>query len=576
MLKRLALGVALLIVATWPEACNAAGSQPARAKRVVLMPNPLTSHTKYHTNVARALHKRGHDVFVLMPNYLVQKGQLDTTNFTVIEYNATINVEEAAMNDSRGSYFRGENENFALQIGIIRKYCDDMLRNETLFRQIRDLKPDLVVIDNLPQTKMLAVLPYKIGVPFAYVGSVYQPLDQRIPFSPAFNPVPIWIVTDHMTFFQRVITTLITIAWSLMDPFIYTDAVARYAPERPYISADMLIAHAEIWLVEMDHILDYPRPTLPNVKLIGGTATGPSRPLSSKLKEFVESAANGVILVSFGSYVLNVPKEISDKLWEVFAQLPYKVIFRSNLTSQMPSKVYVSSWIPQNDILGHDNVKAFVSHCGKNGQYEALYHAVPVVGVPIFGDQPYNAERMRVKGFAEVLDLRSSTVEEMVATIMQVAGDPSYKESISAASRLFRQEYHVPMDEAAFWLDHVMIYGGAYMRSSGHDMPLYQFMLIDVIAFLVACFFTSLALIIGSLYIIFRLLCTRKRRDTVLLLVMDEKTLFDGKKQVTKVCRKAIRAGKKSFLAVSKLLPLHRCSHDHRDRRYFTKKLECA
>ena len=93
---------------------------------------------------------------------------------------------------------------------------------------------------------------------------------------------------------------------------------------------------------------------------------------------------------------------------------------RSNLTSPDPSKIYVSPWIPQNDILGHPKVKAFVSHCGKNGQYEALYHAVPVVAVPIFGDQPYNAERMRVKGFAEVLDLRDSTADEMVETIMQV------------------------------------------------------------------------------------------------------------------------------------------------------------
>jgi UDP:flavonoid glycosyltransferase YjiC (YdhE family) len=97
-------------------------------------------------------------------------------------------------------------------------------------------------------------------------------------------------------------------------------------------------------------------------------------------------------------------------------------ICRSNLTSPDPRKIYVSPWIPQNDILGHPNVKAFVSHCGKNGQYEALYHAVPVVAVPIFGDQPYNAERMRVKGFAEVLDLRESTVDEMVSTIMQVSG----------------------------------------------------------------------------------------------------------------------------------------------------------
>ena len=80
------------------------------------------------------------------------------SNFTVIEYNATINVEEAAMNDSRGSYFRGQNEDFALQIGIIRSYCDSMLRNDTLYRQLRDLRPDLVVIDNLPQVGVLFYL----------------------------------------------------------------------------------------------------------------------------------------------------------------------------------------------------------------------------------------------------------------------------------------------------------------------------------------------------------------------------------------------------------------------------------
>ncbi|KAL8573678.1 hypothetical protein ACOMHN_007231 [Nucella lapillus] len=584
MLKQFVLGLALLLVSPWPPSSSSSSSSSwgsvgphgARAKRVVLLPNPLTSHTKYHTNVARALHRKGHDVFLTMPDYLVQKGNLDTTNMTVIEYDATINVEEAAMNDSRGSYFRGENENFVLQIGIIKAYCDNMLRNETFYRQIRDLKPDLVVIDNLPQVKMLAVLPYRIGVPFAYVGSVYLPLDQRIPFSPAVLPLPIMKVTDHMTFFQRVLTTLIAIGWSLMDPFVYTDAVARYAPEKPYISADMLIARAEIWLVEMDHILDYPRPTLPNVKLIGGTATGPSNPVKGKLGQFLDSAEHGVILVTFGSYVLNVPKEISDKLWEVYSQLPYKIIFRSNLTSPDPEKIYVSPWIPQNDILGHPKVKAFVSHCGKNGQYEALFHEVPVVAVPIFGDQPYNAERMRVKGFAEVLDLRTSTAEEMVSTIMQVAGDPKYKSAISAASRLFRQEYHVPMDEAAFWLDHVMEYGGAYMRSSGHEMPLYQFMLIDVIAFLVACFLTCVAVILATLYLFFRFLCTRKRQDTILLLVMDDQTLFTGKKKAHRVCRRAIRAGKKSFLTLSRLLMLHRCSEEEGRRWCYTRKLECA
>ncbi|PVD39187.1 hypothetical protein C0Q70_01815 [Pomacea canaliculata] len=111
----------------------------AEGKRVVMMPNPLTSHTKYHTNVARALHARGHEVWVTMPDYLVRKGQLDVSNFTVIQYSISVNVEEKAMFSSRDSYFNGENEDLLMLIGLINAYCDDMLRNETLFRYLRDV-----------------------------------------------------------------------------------------------------------------------------------------------------------------------------------------------------------------------------------------------------------------------------------------------------------------------------------------------------------------------------------------------------------------------------------------------------
>ena len=27
-------------------------------------------------------------------------------------------------------------------------------------------------------------------------------------------------------------------------------------------------------------------------------------------------------------------------------------------------------WVPQNDLLGHRNTRAFLTHCGSNGMYE--------------------------------------------------------------------------------------------------------------------------------------------------------------------------------------------------------------
>ena len=48
-------------------------------------------------------------------------------------------------------------------------------------------------------------------------------------------------------------------------------------------------------------------------------------------------------------------------------------------------------WLPQNDLLGHPAVTAFLSHGGIHSMYEAIYHGVPMVVVPLTADQFDNA-----------------------------------------------------------------------------------------------------------------------------------------------------------------------------------------
>ena len=48
-------------------------------------------------------------------------------------------------------------------------------------------------------------------------------------------------------------------------------------------------------------------------------------------------------------------------------------------------------WAPQNDILGHPSVGAFVTQGGINSMHEAIFHAVPVVVTGLTADQPMNA-----------------------------------------------------------------------------------------------------------------------------------------------------------------------------------------
>jgi UDP-N-acetylglucosamine:LPS N-acetylglucosamine transferase len=67
--------------------------------------------------------------------------------------------------------------------------------------------------------------------------------------------------------------------------------------------------------------------------------------------------------------------------------------------------VYGIGWMAQKPILsqGQDKVRAFVSHCGINSVNEAFQMGVPLICVPVFGDQLNNAEALASRGVAEVI-----------------------------------------------------------------------------------------------------------------------------------------------------------------------------
>ena len=66
-------------------------------------------------------------------------------------------------------------------------------------------------------------------------------------------------------------------------------------------------------------------------------------------------------------------------------------------------------------------------HCGMNGVWEAVYHGVPVVAVPLFGDQYDNAQRIVSRGMGVKVDISTLTSDKLVDAIRTVIHDPRYK-----------------------------------------------------------------------------------------------------------------------------------------------------
>ncbi|RVE63949.1 hypothetical protein OJAV_G00141350 [Oryzias javanicus] len=132
---------------------------------------------------------------------------------------------------------------------------------------------------------------------------------------------------------------------------------------------------ADIWLFRSDFVFDFPRPTMPNVVYIGGFQCKPAEPLPADLEKFVQSSGeHGVIIMTLGTLVNALPKDVADEIATVFSKMPQKVIWRhkGDRPSTLGNNTLIVDWMPQKDLLGHPQVKVFVAHGGTNGVQEAI------------------------------------------------------------------------------------------------------------------------------------------------------------------------------------------------------------
>lgn len=71
-------------------------------------------------------------------------------------------------------------------------------------------------------------------------------------------------------------------------------------------------------------------------------------------------------------------------------------------------------------VLVHPNVKVFVSNGGICGIHEALDSGIPVVGVPMLGDQPRNIDSLINLGMAVRVDFDKMNKTDFYKQVMKV------------------------------------------------------------------------------------------------------------------------------------------------------------
>ncbi|XP_049455002.1 UDP-glucuronosyltransferase 2C1-like isoform X1 [Epinephelus fuscoguttatus] len=519
---------ALLLLVLIPRACQGGN----------ILVFPIEgSHWINMDILLQALHARGHNITLLRSSkswYIKDKASYYSTYTVQVERSLDqkfiTELVSKVIKFDRGalpliSFLHitvGMLGTFVEAHGAIAEYVSAMLDDQELMSILKDSKFDLVLTD--PCWGGGVILAKYLNLPLVYNVRWLIAGEGHLAIAPSplsYIPITGTGFTDKMTFFQRVKNVMMHVITQtqsqMVIKLVYQELCDKYlGPDNEF---NELMLDADIWLMRVDFVFEFPRPTMPNVVYMGGFQCKPAKPLPEHLEEFMQSSGeHGVILMSLGTFVTDLPADLTDYIAAAFAKLPQKVIWRhkGDRPASVGNNTLIVDWMPQNDLLGHPKMKLFVAHGGTNGVQEAIYHGVPVVGLPLFFDQYDNLLRLQERGAAKILSIKTVDQDDnFLRVIQEVLNEPSYTVNMQRLSRLHRDQPITPLENALFWIEFVIRHkGAAHLKAASYRMPWYSYHSVDVFLFLAGAVLLVLFTTVIFIRCVYTTMCKRKvKRD---------------------------------------------------------------
>ncbi|XP_036925080.1 UDP-glucuronosyltransferase 1A1-like isoform X1 [Sturnira hondurensis] len=459
------------------------------------------------------LHQRGHDIVVVAPDasMYITEGAF----YTLKRYSVPFRREdlEAAFIGLGNNVF--EKQSFLQRViktykkvkedaAMLLSSCSHLLHNQELMASLARGGFDALLTD--PFLPCGPIVAQYLALPTVFFSNVLPcSLDSQgtqCPSPPSYVPRSLSLNSDRMTFPQRVKNVLIALSESFLCSVVYSPygPLASEVLQKDVTVQD-LMSSSSVWLLRGDFVMNYARPIMPNIVLIGGINCVHQKPLSQEFEAYINaSGEHGIVVFSLGSMISEIPKKRAMEIADALGKIPQTVLWRytGSRPPNLANNTILVKWLPQNDLLGHPKTRAFITHSGSHGIYEGICNGVPMVMLPLFGDQMDNAKRMETRGAGVTLNVLEMTSEDLANALKTVINDKSYKENIMRLSSLHKDRPIEPLDLAVFWVEFVMRHKGApHLRPAAHDLTWYQYHSLDVIGFL-------LAIVLGVVFIVYK------------------------------------------------------------------------
>nr|WUR10856.1 egt [Calliteara abietis nucleopolyhedrovirus] len=485
------------------------------AQILAVFPTPSYSHQIVFKVYIEALLDRGHDVTVIKPTARVV---YDQNGY----YNKSLHIIDTSFSESRFQQLMVDSTVFRKR-GLVADSSSVTARN--YMNLVRLLNEQF----NMPQVKHMLKNRKATASPFNLI-IVESFLDYSLIFSHLFEGAPVIQISSGHALAENYETVGAVARHPVYYPNLWRDKFGnsltpwqllneiykelklqhefnmlteeqnqllrqQYGSDTPSIQE--LRNNVRLLLVNTHPVFDNNRPVPPSVQYLGGLHLQykKTKRLTEYVQQFLDASVKGLVYVSFGSSVSSkeLDSEFVTMLLDTFAQLPYNVAWKFDAfieSSRLPANVLIQVWFDQYSLLHHENVKAFVTQGGVQSTDEAVDALVPLVGIPIMGDQAFNTNKYVELGIGCVVDTLSVDSASLRAAIERAATHAAYRVNLKRLRHFMTHQPVTPLKRAIWYTEHVIDNKAApfYLKTQAANVTYYDYCMLYLIAPLVVMY----------------------------------------------------------------------------------------
>uniref|UniRef100_A0AC34FI16 Glucuronosyltransferase n=1 Tax=Panagrolaimus sp. ES5 TaxID=591445 RepID=A0AC34FI16_9BILA len=316
-----------------------------------------------------------------------------------------------------------------------------------------------------------------------------------IKLHPSYIPGVFSAKTDKMNFVDRVQNFFTYFFENLWIKQMLTVEIEKVVQKTlPNFDMDKTIANSAFYFVNSDEHIDYPQPITQKIIYIAGLGKVQAQPLEKKYTDIFDSSKKGVILFSFGSVVQSHEMKAEQKqaFLDAFSEFPdinfiWKYEKDEHQIAKGHKNVFTGKWLPQNDILDHPKLLAFISHGGMNSVMEGSTKGIPLICIPIFADQARNSMLLVRRGTAIKIDKTEISKASIVAGITEIISNKKYAKNAKQLSKMVNSKPFPGIERVVKYAEFAAEFGDTgTLQAEGANQSFIVLYSLDVIAFLLA------------------------------------------------------------------------------------------